>query len=53
MNHRREPTLSELLDEPIVIAVMARDGFTREHIQRLIERVRHNRRNAEREPLAA
>lgn len=53
MNHRREPTLSELLDEPIVIAMMARDGFTRDHIQRLIEQVRHNRRDSERAPLAA
>lgn len=53
MDHRREPTLSELLDDPIVIAVMTRDGFTREHILRLIERVRRNRAVEERAPLAA
>lgn len=53
MNHRREPTLSELLDDPIVIAMMTRDGFTREHILRLVERVRRNRQAAEPAPLAA
>lgn len=53
MDYRREPTLSELLDEPIVVAVMARDGFTREHILRLIEQVRHGRRKGERARLAA
>ncbi|MBP2301038.1 hypothetical protein [Azospirillum picis] len=38
------PTLTELLEDPIVIAVMARDGISRESVQKLFERVRVNRR---------
>lgn len=52
MYDRRDPTLSELLDEPIIKAVMARDGISRESIHALIERVRRSRVR-ERQPLAA
>ena len=37
-----EPALSEVLDDPIVHLVMARDGVTRGDLELLIERVRQN-----------
>lgn len=49
---RRTPTLSELLEDPMVIAVMARDGLDRENFQRMLERVRRNLR-AQQDRLAA
>ncbi len=38
-----EPALSEVLDDPIVHLVMARDGVTRNDLELLIEWVRQNR----------
>lgn len=38
------PTLSELLEEPIVIAMMQRDGVSRESMRQLFDRVRRNLR---------
>ena len=38
-----EPTLSEVLDDPIVQLLMARDGVTRGNLELLIEWVRQNR----------
>lgn len=52
MDRRTTPTLSELLEDPIVIAVMARDGISRDSFQQMIDRVRRNRR-AQQERLAA
>ncbi len=52
MDRRTTPTLSELLEDPIVIAVMARDGINRDSFQQMIDRVRRNRR-AQQERLAA
>ena len=37
-----EPALSDVLDDPIVHLVMARDGVTRGDLELLIERVRRN-----------
>ena len=37
-----EPALSEVLDDPIVHLVMARDGVTRGDLELLIEQVRQN-----------
>lgn len=52
MERRRDPTLSEILDDPIILAVMARDGISREHVQKLMEQMR-NRLRAQQERLAA
>lgn len=52
MDRRMTPTLSELLEDPIVIAVMTRDGINRDSFQQMIDRVRRNRR-AQQERLAA
>ncbi len=38
-----EPALSEVLDDPMVHLVMARDGVTRNDLELLIEWVRQNR----------
>ena len=38
-----EPALSEVLDDPIVHLLMARDGVTRGNLELLIEWVRQNR----------
>ena len=38
-----EPALSEVLGDPIVHLVMARDGVTRETLELLIQRVRRDR----------
>ncbi len=38
-----EPTLSELLDDPILHLLMARDAITRGDLELLIERVRRDR----------
>ncbi len=38
-----EPALSEVLDDPIVHLLMARDGVTRGDLELLIEWVRQNR----------
>lgn len=37
-----EPALSEVLDDPIVHLLMARDGVTRSDLELLIEQVRQN-----------
>jgi hypothetical protein len=46
-----EPTIHELLNDPVIEAIMARDGVVREDLILLIEevRVRLERRNAVRE----
>ena len=38
IDDHREPLLDELLDDPIVQAVMARDGVDRPTLERLIRR---------------
>ena len=43
MTEQREITLDELLDEPIIKSVMARDGVHGADIRRLMERVRMRR----------
>ncbi len=52
MDRKMTPTLTELLEDPIVIAVMTRDGISRESIQQMFDRVRRNLRNQQ-ERLAA
>lgn len=47
MDQQKDPRLSELLDDPIVLAVMKRDGVSREHMQQLFEQVRRNLRARE------
>ncbi|WP_176581424.1 hypothetical protein [Azospirillum ramasamyi] len=44
MEKNTTPTLSELLADPIVIAVMARDGISPDSIHQLFERLRRSRR---------
>ena len=44
MDRNTTPTLSELLADPIVIAVMTRDGISPDSIQQLFERLRRSRR---------
>ena len=43
MTDHREATLDELLNEPIIMSVMARDGVHGADIRRLFERVRDRR----------
>jgi hypothetical protein len=43
MNDQREPMLEDLLKEPIIISVMARDGVRAADIRHLLERVRARR----------
>lgn len=52
MDHRKHPTLSEILDEPIVEALMKRDGISREYVHQLFEQVRRNLRARERKMAA-
>jgi hypothetical protein len=40
---RNEPSLREVLDDPIVKSVMARDNVARADLERLIETYRGNR----------
>lgn len=40
---RNEPSLREILDDPIVKSIMARDNVTRADLERLIETYRGNR----------
>ena len=47
MDRNTTPTLSELLADPIVIAVMTRDGISPDSIQQLFERLRRSRREQE------
>ena len=53
--HDTHTTLSEMLDDPIVVAVMRRDGVSREQVQAVIAEVRRNlrSRHAQDEALAA
>ena len=37
MTHQREATLDELLSEPIILKVMARDGVRAEDVRRLVQ----------------
>lgn len=39
LRSHEQPTLEEMLDEPIVQLVMASDGVARAEIERLVERV--------------
>ena len=43
MNDQRETTLDELLNEPIIKTVMARDGVRGSDIRQLLERARARR----------
>jgi hypothetical protein len=52
MEFRKDPSLSEILDDPIVVAVMTRDGITRETVQHLMDQMRRRLR-AQQERLAA
>lgn len=47
MDHQKDPTLSEILDEPIIVALMKRDGISRECLNKLLEQVRRNLRARE------
>ena len=40
MHNLREATLDDLLSEPIIISLMARDGVRSHDIRRLMERLR-------------
>lgn len=42
MERRLEPTLSELLNDPLVAIMMHRDGYDREGVLQLFREVRHN-----------
>lgn len=44
MEFCKELSLSEILDEPIIVAVMARDGVDREHVQHLMDQMRRRLR---------
>lgn len=52
MDHLKAPTLSEILDEPIIVALMKRDGMSAEMLRQLLEQVGRNLRARE-ERLAA
>jgi hypothetical protein len=52
-NDRQEPTLDDLLNDPIVQILMRRDAVDRWRLEEMIARVRRNRRAAEAERLAA
>jgi hypothetical protein len=41
MSPRKDPNLSELLDDPIVVILMKSDGVERDHVQRLVTEMRH------------
>ena len=43
MHNLREATLDDLLSEPIIISLMARDGVRGHDIRRLMERLRERR----------
>ena len=49
-NRRPEPSLDELLDDPILHALLARDGLTVEEVRRFLDemkrRLRLSRRKA-------
>ena len=47
MDHLTAPTLSEILDEPIIVALMHRDGMTAETLRQLLEQVGRNLRDRE------
>jgi len=52
MERRKDMSLSELLDDPIVLAVMTRDGISREHVRQLMDQMRRRLRDQQ-ERLAA
>ena len=45
-SERREPTLNDLLDEPIVQLLMRRDSVKRDEVVAIVESIRQNRRSA-------
>ncbi|GAA4258372.1 hypothetical protein GCM10022293_56930 [Azospirillum formosense] len=47
MDQLTAPTLSEILDEPIIVALMNRDGMTAETLRQLLEQVGRNLRDRE------
>lgn len=49
MNDRVEPTLAELLADPIIVTLMHRDGTSGEHVLAMMDRVRRNLRALRRE----
>lgn len=42
MERRFEPTLSDLLNDPLVMIVMHRDGYDSDGVLQLFREVRHN-----------
>jgi hypothetical protein len=53
MRHQPEPTLEEILSEPIVRAVMAADGVEQHELTAMLRRVARMRREAaQHRPLA-
>ena len=52
MEFRKDPSLKEILEDPIVVAVMTRDGISREHVQHLMDQMRRRLRDQQ-ERLAA
>ncbi|MDW6021745.1 hypothetical protein SAZ10_08200 [Mesorhizobium sp. BAC0120] len=46
MTKQHEPTLDELLSEPIILTVMARDGVRSADIRRLLQEVRNREEHA-------
>jgi hypothetical protein len=44
-SERREPTLDDLLDEPIVQLLMRRDSVKRDEVVAMVEAIRRNRRS--------
>ncbi|WP_207458331.1 hypothetical protein [Azospirillum sp. SYSU D00513] len=52
MDYKTDSTLSELLNDPLVLVLMQRDGVSREQVERLFERLRDGHR-ARKERIAA
>jgi hypothetical protein len=47
MTHLREPTLDEMLADPVILAIMARDGVSQSTVRRLIAELRRARHRGE------
>ena len=43
MDRKTDATLLELLNDPIIMVVMRRDGISRESMEQLFERIQRNR----------
>ncbi len=44
MDRSTTPTLSELLEDPIILAVINRDGVSRDNVRQLFDQIARNRR---------